>query len=322
MVRRILAGVCALMLVAGAATPFAQTDISGNWTLMINGPQGAVDAEATFKQDGDKVTGTMSSMAGETNVAGTLTGSTLSTRLQRGYAQRPSRRQDHRGGQRQRDEGSRSTSAWAPPTSPAGRSRQLMIRLACASARTLVASIACVVLAAAAASAQPAQGTTDNGWNVAIYPVFGWVPLDIDIQVEVPPFDTGEGGGAGEIIESRFDGAYLGGFYASKGRFRVDADGMWAAVGGDRPDRPFLTVDADVIYYHATGGVRLVKDLYAVGGVRRLALNYDVRVEDFNDFRAETGPVGPARGSRLAHGGRSVAGSTRHVRRRRLRRGR
>ena len=78
MVRRILTGVCALILVAGAATPFAQTDISGNWTITINGPQGAVDADATLKQDGDKVTGTMSSMAGEANLAGTLTGSTLS----------------------------------------------------------------------------------------------------------------------------------------------------------------------------------------------------------------------------------------------------
>ena len=78
MVRRILTGICALILTAGVITPFAQTDISGSWTLMINGPQGPVDAEATFKQDGDKVTGTMSSMAGETNVAGTLSGSTLS----------------------------------------------------------------------------------------------------------------------------------------------------------------------------------------------------------------------------------------------------
>lgn len=78
MVRRILAGVCALVLVAGAAAPRAQANISGDWVLTINGPQGAVDADATFKQDGDKITGTMSSMAGETSVAGTLSGSTLS----------------------------------------------------------------------------------------------------------------------------------------------------------------------------------------------------------------------------------------------------
>lgn len=77
MVRGILTGMCALMLVAGAAAPFAQANVSGDWTLTINGPQGATDADVTFKQDGDKVTGTMSSMAGETNVAGTVTGSSL-----------------------------------------------------------------------------------------------------------------------------------------------------------------------------------------------------------------------------------------------------
>jgi len=78
MIERMLAGVCALILTAGLGSPFAQADVSGTWTLMINGPQGAVDAEATFRQDGDKVTGTMSSMAGETTVAGTLSGSSLS----------------------------------------------------------------------------------------------------------------------------------------------------------------------------------------------------------------------------------------------------
>ena len=66
------------VLAAGAASAITHTDVSGSWTLMINGPQGAVDAECTFKHDGDKVTGTMSSMAGETNVAGTISGSTLS----------------------------------------------------------------------------------------------------------------------------------------------------------------------------------------------------------------------------------------------------
>ena len=113
-----------------------------------------------------------------------------------------------------------------------------MIRQRRASARTLIASIALVLSAAAAARHNPSQGSASDGWNVAIYPVFGWVPLDIDIKVDVPPFDNGDGGGAGEIIDSRFDGAFLGGFYASKGWFRVDANGLWAAVGGDRPERP------------------------------------------------------------------------------------
>ena len=144
------------------------------------------------------------------------------------------------------------------------------------------------VLLVSASSARAQTPSSDN-WNVGMYPVFGWLPLDIDIKVDVPPFDNGQGGGSGEIVDGRFDGAFLAGFYASKGRFRVDGDGMWAAVGGDRTDRPELTVDADVIYFHVTGGVRIAGNLYAVGGLRRMALKYDVVIADFPNFERKPG---------------------------------
>ena len=164
-----------------------------------------------------------------------------------------------------------------------------------AATRSLLLAVAFALASTGIAAAQT-SGSQDDGWNVAIYPVFGWLPLDIDIDVEVPPFDDGSGGGAGEIIDSRFDGAFLGGGYASKGLFRVDADGMWAAVGGDRPERPALTVDVDVIYFHVTGGVKLVKDLYAIGGVRRLALKYTIGVADFPEFERKPGLWDPVVG--------------------------
>src|SRR5262245_56466011 len=98
-----------------------------------------------------------------------------------------------------------------------------------------------LVFALATAGSARAQAAPADDWNVGIYPVFGWIPVGIDIKVDVPPFDDGSGGGIGDIVDGRFDGAFLAGFYASKGNFRVDADGMWAAVGGDRPDRPRLS---------------------------------------------------------------------------------
>ena len=52
----------------------------------------------------------------------------------------------------------------------------------------------------------------------------------------------------------------------------MEANGLWAAVGGDRLELPVLKVDVDAIYFHATGGVKIVKDLYLTAGVRRLAL--------------------------------------------------
>jgi hypothetical protein len=68
----------AFVLAATAAAPLAQTSVAGEWVLTVNGPQGTVDTDASFKQSGEKVTGTFSSQLGETNVEGTMTGSTLS----------------------------------------------------------------------------------------------------------------------------------------------------------------------------------------------------------------------------------------------------
>src|SRR4029453_18264888 len=102
--------------------------------------------------------------------------------------------------------------------------------------RRAILALALLVAASSAADAQ----TSATEWNVGIYPVFFWIPTGIDIDVELPP----DGGGdLGSIAESRFDGAYFGGFYASKNWFRTDMDIVWAAVGGDRVDRPQFSVD-------------------------------------------------------------------------------
>lgn len=140
--------------------------------------------------------------------------------------------------------------------------------------------VAFLTLAAAQPSAAQSSAQAQNeGWKVAVYPILAWVPLGIGIDVNVPP-DTGDGGTGpdfgGKIIDGRFDGAFFGGVSAEKARFRIDADGMWAAVGGDRVERPTLTVDVDAIYGHGTVGFEFAPDFYVVGGVRRLALKYDI----------------------------------------------
>jgi hypothetical protein len=132
--------------------------------------------------------------------------------------------------------------------------------------------------------------TSTSGWNVGVYPILAWIPTSIDIDLELPP---GEGGDVGSIAESRFDGAYLGGFYASKGWFRTDVDVVWAAIGGDRVERPAFTADVDLIYFHATGGVRLAPGFYATGGLRRVALKFDVKVADFPNFERKPGVWDP-----------------------------
>src|SRR5688572_30311468 len=117
-----------------------------------------------------------------------------------------------------------------------------------------------------------AQTSTDDDWKIAVYPVLAWVPISIGIDVNVPPVEGGGGSGpefGGEIVDGRFDGAFFGGISAAKGNWRIDADGLWAGVGGDRVERPLLRVDVDAIYAHASGGRRIISDLYATVGVRR-----------------------------------------------------
>jgi len=128
-----------------------------------------------------------------------------------------------------------------------------------------------------------------GGWKVAVYPVLGWVPLGIEMNISVPPGDGIGDGGGGEIIDGRFDGAYLGGASAEKGVLRFDGDFVWAAVGGDRPERPRLTVDTDLIYGHGMVGFKVAPDLFITGGVRRLALNYDITLNDLPRFSRKPG---------------------------------
>jgi hypothetical protein len=75
----ILALLCALF----AALPVtAQTDkpadVAGAWTFSIETPNGTATPTVTFKQDGEKITGTYSSqMLGERQLAGTVKGNAI-----------------------------------------------------------------------------------------------------------------------------------------------------------------------------------------------------------------------------------------------------
>lgn len=69
--------VCAAFLLFLSAALGAQGNVSGAWDLNINGPQGAITAGATLKQDGEAVTGTFDSPQGTVEVKGTFKGKTL-----------------------------------------------------------------------------------------------------------------------------------------------------------------------------------------------------------------------------------------------------
>ena len=148
-------------------------------------------------------------------------------------------------------------------------------------------AVLCVIGLDEAAHAQEA---TD--WQFAVYPVLVWVPVEIGVDIDVPPAD-GDGGALGQIVDSRFDGAFFGGGAAWNGPWRIEAYGIWAAFGGDRVERPRLTVDLDIVYGDFKVGRRIAPDLYVAGGLRRVALNYDVVVGDLPRFAGEPGVWDP-----------------------------
>jgi hypothetical protein len=63
--------VFALLLVA-APFALAQADVDGTWKLTFLTDQGAIDADMTLKQDGQKVTGSLVSPQGEAPIEGTF----------------------------------------------------------------------------------------------------------------------------------------------------------------------------------------------------------------------------------------------------------
>ena len=142
--------------------------------------------------------------------------------------------------------------------------------------------------AATAAERRPAPATAEAGQllpttvKVSVYPILLWVP-SFTATTNVPPFPDVPGGpdlpGGSGSTEASFDGAALAGVSIEKANWRIDADGIWAALTTTR-DLPLLDVDLDIVYGHVVGGVKLYKDLYVTGGVRRVALKYDIQIGD------------------------------------------
>jgi len=58
-------------------TKAQKIDVTGVWDTVVETSQGAFNVTTTFKQDGEKVTGTQASQMGEVALEGTITGADL-----------------------------------------------------------------------------------------------------------------------------------------------------------------------------------------------------------------------------------------------------
>ena len=60
-----------IAVVVATSVLSAQSTVAGSWELTINGPEGAITATAALKQDGENLTGTITSPQGTVDVKGT-----------------------------------------------------------------------------------------------------------------------------------------------------------------------------------------------------------------------------------------------------------
>src|SRR5262245_1988621 len=64
--------VCALVLAVSAIAQ--STNVTGDWDVTINSPQGARQGKISFKQEGAKLTGTLKNQRGDVPIEGEVTG--------------------------------------------------------------------------------------------------------------------------------------------------------------------------------------------------------------------------------------------------------
>lgn len=55
----------------------AAVDVTGVWDMTVESPQGAMEIVATYKQEGEKLTGTQASQMGEVALQGTVVGNEI-----------------------------------------------------------------------------------------------------------------------------------------------------------------------------------------------------------------------------------------------------
>lgn len=75
--RKGLLALAAVVLLFTSA-PGAQSGVDGNWALTFETPMGMLEASATFKSDGETLSGSIQSQAGATTLTGTIQGTEIS----------------------------------------------------------------------------------------------------------------------------------------------------------------------------------------------------------------------------------------------------
>ncbi len=142
-----------------------------------------------------------------------------------------------------------------------------------------------MVLACGAAPLLAQTAAPAKGWEVAIYPIFGYLPIHgVDLSLPEPaPCTTCPPAVAETTWDSGLSGAWFAAFRVEYGRLAVAGDYNYAGLTASR-DLPFLDLETDVTVGGIWGGVRAVGALFFEGGARYTQLNLKATILSFPAF--------------------------------------
>ena len=176
-----------------------------------------------------------------------------------------------------------------PTTSPDGHHpSNLLICLAAACSLLSVTP----ALAGTPPASGAEQAPSDGGWRTTIYPVYGWLPVfGADVRLpevpDPPPCDgCGDGGPIvpGGSVSSNLNGAAFAAVLVENRWVQGEANFLWAGMSADL-ERPNLKVKVDTVLGAARLGVRVVPNLFAYAGARRIGLNIKAQALVFDEVQ-------------------------------------
>lgn len=118
-------------------------------------------------------------------------------------------------------------------------------------------------------------------WQIRIYPIYAWAPIQ-GVDITLPSLPEG-GSGSGP-----FNGAAFAAFEIRKGRWSGGASFLWAGLSADR-QVPLIEVSTDVIYGQAFAGFEIIRDLSLMVGARHMGLDISIQVEELPEFKRKPG---------------------------------
>jgi opacity protein-like surface antigen len=153
-----------------------------------------------------------------------------------------------------------------------------------------------LVVHVGAQQTQDAASQPPRGWRTTIYPIYGWLPVfGADIRLPVipnpPPCDgCGDGGPIvpGGSVSSSLNGAAFAAVLVENEWIQGEVNVLWAGMSADK-ERPNLEVDVETVLGAARLGVRVVPDLFAYGGARRIALDVKATALVFDEVQWKPG---------------------------------